>query len=665
LSVHPKLVKSVHYCPATKKTMERNYSDATSLDPFPTNISYPTRDDNGNLLETEYGLSVYKDSQMFSLQELPEKSPLGQLPQSIDVICDDELVDRVKPGDRILVVGSFRCLPGKRNGFTNASFKTIVIANNIKSLSHESTYAFTSDDIGKIKNFVKRKKNVFDSIASSLAPSITGHSIIKKAILCLLVGGTEKLLDNGTRLRGDINLLLLGDPSVAKSQFLRYALNISPRAITTTGRGSSGVGLTAAVTTDPETGDRRLEAGAMVLADRGLVCIDEFDKMLDADKTAIHEVMEQGKVTIAKAGIQAQLNARCSVLAAANPVWGKYDEYKSPMENIGLQDSLLSRFDLVFIILDQADAELDKNISSHVLKMHQYRPSNQQDGQILSLDQNVDHFTTIVDNKEDKSDGLQIYDKFAYGSQSQKNKEILSIEFIRKYLQIAKNISPKLTKSASDMICEEYSKIRMQEKEMSQTLSKTQPITPRALETLIRLATAHAKVRFSTEVKKEDAEFAVEILQYCCFKKIVKKSKSKKNKDGHQEESDIESSSEQEEESEEKGDKVFDYDEEDHRQGPPSKKTKGGAMLLSKQNSVDEILSGATPVTENEFEKAKMHMSAVFSQTGKLSVSVKDYETQLMNSGNLSLSQNQVRQVLERMENDNQVMVCDDQIYLI
>merc|ERR1711892_1302110 len=399
------------------------------------------------------------------------------------------------------------------------------------------------EDVQKCKKFSKQKGSVFSIIAKSLAPSIHGHEYIKRALLCQLLGGVEKNLQNGTRLRGDINILLIGDPSVAKSQLLRYVLHTAPRAITTTGRGSSGVGLTAAVTTDQETGDRRLEAGAMVLADRGVVCIDEFDKMSDMDRTAIHEVMEQGRVTIAKAGIHARLNARCSVLAAANPVYGRYNPYKTPMENIGLQDSLLSRFDCLFIMLDTIDVDSDRKIADHVVRMHRYRSPQEQDGQVLSVAADAEVLTTrdLTENAEtgDNDGDTPIYEKYdalLHGNSRKKTDKVVSVQFMKKYIHIAKCIKPILTEEASALIADEYANLRANDFEAG--IARTQPVTPRALETLIRLSTAHAKARLSKQVEEIDAETAIELVQFAYFKKVLDKPGKKKSEDDDEESGD-------------------------------------------------------------------------------------------------------------------------------
>ncbi|CAH3936399.1 unnamed protein product [Pieris brassicae] len=540
--VRPKVVRSVHYCPATKKVMERKYTDLTSFEAFPTTAVYPTKDDEGNPLETEYGLSRYKDHQTLTVQEMPEKAPAGQLPRSVDIVCDDDLVDKCKPGDRVQIVGNYRCLPSKQGSFTAGTFRTILIANNITQINKDMNLNVSLEDIKLCKRLAKRtNSDIFELLSKSLAPSIHGHDYIKMAILCQLLGGMEKILPNGTRLRGDINILLIGDPSVAKSQLLRYVLSTAPRAITTTGRGSSGVGLTAAVTTDPDTGDRRLEAGAMVLADRGVVCIDEFDKMSDVDRTAIHEVMEQGRVTIAKAGVHASLNARCAVLAAANPVYGRYDRYKTPMENIGLQDSLLSRFDLLFVMLDVSDADHDDAISEHVLRMHRYRNPKERDGEVLPMGSSVDMLSTENPDEEDAEEAADTiyekYDPLLHGKSRNKKDQIFSTKFMRKYIHIAKLIKPKLTQEASDAIADEYAKLRNRD-ESETDVARTQPVTARTLETLIRLATAHAKCRLSSLVSERDALAAIHLVHFAYFKRVLAKEKRRKRRASSAEEAD-------------------------------------------------------------------------------------------------------------------------------
>uniref|UniRef100_A0AAQ5ZYD3 DNA replication licensing factor MCM3 n=1 Tax=Amphiprion ocellaris TaxID=80972 RepID=A0AAQ5ZYD3_AMPOC len=619
--VRPKVVRSVHYCPATKKTMERKYTDMTSLDAFPSSAIYPTKDEENNPLETEFGLSIYKDHQTITVQEMPEKAPAGQLPRSVDIILDNDLVDVVKPGDRVQVIGTYRCLPGKKGGFTSGTFRTIMIACNVKQMSKDVSPHFSADDVAKIRNFSQtRSINVFDQLARSLAPSIHGHEYIKKAILCMLLGGVEKVLENGSRIRGDINILLIGDPSVAKSQLLRYVLHTAPRAIPTTGRGSSGVGLTAAVTTDQETGERRLEAGAMVLADRGVVCIDEFDKMSDMDRTAIHEVMEQGRVTIAKAGIHARLNARCSVLAAANPVYGRYNQYKTPMENIGLQDSLLSRFDLLFIMLDQMDPEHDREISDHVLRMHRYRDPHEQEGAAMAL--------------EMKTHG--------------------SFHLRLKYIHIAKAVTPVLTEEAANHIAEEYSRLRSQD-QLGADLARTSPVTARTLETLIRLSTAHAKARMSKTVELQDSEVAVELVQFAYFKKVLEKEKKRSRQErdsGSEEDEDEDVSTQRSQRTQRKRGRRGSQGSEPY-----------SPYDFSEEQEVPENLSCFFSL--HRLKEFKSSLFSVFQSAHAQSVKMTTLMDDINKQRHDRFTEAEVRGALARMQDDNQVMMADDIIFLI
>ncbi|XP_035553285.1 DNA replication licensing factor MCM3 isoform X2 [Vulpes vulpes] len=605
---------------------------------------------------------------------MPEKAPAGQLPRSVDVILDDDLVDKVKPGDRVQVVGTYRCLPGKKGGYTSGTFRTILIACNVKQMSKDVQPSFSAEDIAKIKKFSKtRSKDIFDQLARSLAPSIHGHDYVKKAILCLLLGGVERDLENGSHIRGDINILLIGDPSVAKSQLLRYVLCTAPRAIPTTGRGSSGVGLTAAVTTDQETGERRLEAGAMVLADRGVVCIDEFDKMSDMDRTAIHEVMEQGRVTIAKAGIHARLNARCSVLAAANPVYGRYDQYKTPMENIGLQDSLLSRFDLLFIMLDQMDPEQDREISDHVLRMHRYRAPGEQDGDAMPLGSAVDILATDDPdfNQEDQQD-TQIYEKhdnLLHGTKKKKEK-MVSAAFMRKYIHVAKIIKPILTQESAAYIAEEYSRLRSQDS-MSSDTARTSPVTARTLETLIRLATAHAKARMSKTVDLQDAEEAVELVQYAYFKKVLEKEKKRKKRNEDESETDDEEEKSQEDQEQKSkrrktrhpdakdGGSYDPYDFSDTEEEMPQVHTPKTA------DSQETKESQKVELSESRLKEFKVALLDVFREAHAQSVGMNRLTESINRDKEEPFSSAEIQAALSKMQDDNQVMVSEGIIFLI
>ncbi|KAL1305278.1 hypothetical protein AAFC00_002186 [Neodothiora populina] len=611
--VRPKVVKSVHYNENKSSFHFREYRDQTMSANGPASTSvYPTEDDDGNPLITEYGFSTYRDHQTISIQEMPERAPAGQLPRSVDVIMDDDMVDRVKPGDRIQLVGIYRSLGNRNAGAQSSTFRTLVLANNVILLSSKSgggiaQATITDTDIRNINKISKQRK-LFDLLSQSLAPSIYGHDYIKKAILLMLLGGMEKNLDNGTHLRGDINILMVGDPSTAKSQLLRFVLNTAPLAIATTGRGSSGVGLTAAVTSDKETGERRLEAGAMVLADRGVVCIDEFDKMSDVDRVAIHEVMEQQTVTIAKAGIHTSLNARCSVIAAANPIYGQYDTHKDPHRNIALPDSLLSRFDLLFVVTDDIEDVRDRQVSEHVLRMHRYRQPGTEEGAPVR-EQATQTLGVGLEDEADANRPSEVYEKFnvmlhagvtvTVGRGSSRKIEVLSIPFIKKYIQYAKSrVKPVLTSGAANHIITTYSALRNDELESNQR--KTSPMTARTLETLIRLSTAHAKARLSNRVEQKDAEVAEGILRFALFKEVVADERRKRRKTHASDEMSSESES---------SDDDLDGDENagsrrETSSRTPARRTRGVAQRATRGNAECETtndmddLYTATPRTQ-------------------------------------------------------------------
>ena len=324
----------------------------------------------------------------------------------------------------------------------------------------------TGEDEEKITT-LSRDPDVYEKISKSIASAIYGHPDIKKAVACLLFGGSPKKLPDGMRLRGDINVLLLGDPSVAKSQFLKFTERVAPIAVYTSGKGASAAGLTAAVIKDPVTREFQLEGGAMVLADGGVVCIDEFDKMKPGDRVAIHEAMEQQTISIAKAGITTILNSRTSVLAAANPLFGRYDDLKHASEQIDFQSSILSRFDAIFIVRDSRKEDLDKKIASHVVNLHMRR-----------LDQ---------------------------PSESE-----IPIDDLRKYLTYAKmKIFPRLGEEAGAMLQDMYVTDRQNSKDQKKD-RKTNgiPITVRQLEAIIRLSESIARMHLQTMVKPQHIEEA-------------------------------------------------------------------------------------------------------------------------------------------------------------
>jgi replicative DNA helicase Mcm len=415
--------------------------------------------------------SKFIDFQIVRLQELPEDLPPGQLPHYIDVTIKQDLVDNARPGDRIILTGIVRIEQEQITGTrVNSGLHRLRIeGNNIEFLggrggknSRRSEREEISPEEEKIIKSLAKNADVYERLINSFAPHIQGHAIIKESILLLMVGSTQRIMGDGTKIRGDINVFLVGDPGTAKSEMLKFCARLAPRGLYTSGRGSTAAGLTAAVVRD-KTGIMMLEAGAVVLGDQGLVCIDEFDKMKPEDRSALHEVMEQQSASIAKGGIVATLNARTSILAAANPMYGKYDPFKNITENVALPIPLLTRFDLIFVVRDIPSKEKDRNIAQHIIGLH----------------------------KKSATD----------------TRSLIDADIFTKYLAYCKRSDPTLTPEAEEKILDYYLKMRNVESEEMIT------VTPRQLGGLIRLATARARLLMKDQVEAEDAERAIFLIQ--------------------------------------------------------------------------------------------------------------------------------------------------------
>lgn len=487
--VRPKIVRAAYECQRCGHVFYVDQSGTKFIEPYECPNEACDRRGPFRLLPKR---SQFVDAQKVRVQESPEDLRGGEQPQTLDVELGDDLVGRIFPGDRVIINGILRSYQRTTQSGKSTYFDLFLDGISIEMMEQEFEEIEISPEDEKRILELSRDPNIYEKIVRSIAPSIYGYEDVKEALALQLVSGFSKRLPDGARIRGDIHILLVGDPGVAKSQLLRYMAKLSPRGIYTSGKSSTSAGLTATAIKD-ELGDGRwtIEAGALVLADKGIAAVDEMDKMSPDDRSALHEAMEQQTISVAKAGVMATLKSRCALLAAANPKMGRFDRYEPIAPQINLTPALMSRFDLIFVLTDEPNVERDSHIATHILKSNYA-------GELTSNK----HNSSI--NEEDIENATEVI------------KPEIEPELLRKYVAYArKNVFPMLTRVAMERFKEYYINLRSQ----GQDGNKPVPVTARQLEALIRLGEASARLRLSNWITEEDVDRVIKIVE-SCLKKV-------------------------------------------------------------------------------------------------------------------------------------------------
>jgi len=436
--------------------------------------------------------SEFVDSQKVRVQESPEGLRGGETPQSIDVNIEDDITGKVTPGDHVTIVGVLHIEQQQSGNEKTAIFDLYMDGVSIAIEDEEfEDMEITEADKAEIVE-LSDHENIYDEMVGSVAPSIYGYDQEKLAMILQLFSGVTKHLPDGSRIRGDLHMLLIGDPGTGKSQLLSYVRNIAPRSVYTSGKGSSSAGLTAAAVRDDfgEGQQWTLEAGALVLADKGIAAVDELDKMRPEDRSAMHEALEQQQISVAKAGINATLKSRCSLLGAANPKYGRFDQYEPIGEQIDLEPALISRFDLIFTVTDQPDPERDADLAEHIIQTNYAGELNTQRTELATSN----------------------FSQEQVDSATEEVAPVIEAELLRKYIAYAKrNVYPTMTQEAKAAIRDFYVDLRAKGADEDAPV----PVTARKLEALVRLAEASARVRLSDTVEQEDADRVIEIVRSC------------------------------------------------------------------------------------------------------------------------------------------------------